>query len=126
MTVAYVDTSALVAIAFAEPGYGEVAHRLDTYSRLLSSNLLEAELRAVFAREGRDFDDGYLLGLDWIIPDRPLSAELGTALDVGYLRGADLWHLATALYIAPEPGRISFITLDKRQRTVAARCGFRT
>lgn len=126
MTVAYVDTSPLVALTFAEPGYDEVADRLNTYSRLLSSNLLEAELRAVFAREGRDFEDGYLSGLDWIIPHRPLSSELRSVLDVGYLSGADLWHLATALYIAREPGRISFITLDKRQRTVASRCGFRT
>ena len=93
---------------------------------MLSSNLLEAELRAVFAREGREFDDGYLSGLDWIIPDRPLSSELGTVLEAGYLRGADLWHLATALHVAPEPGSISFMTLNKRQRTVAARCGFRT
>ena len=126
MTVAYIDTSCLVAVAFAEPGYDEVAHRLDTFSRLLSSNLLEAELRAVFAREGREFDDGYLSGLDWIIPDRPLSSELGTVLDAGYLRGADLWHLATALYLAREPDQISFITLDRRQRIVAVRCGFRT
>ena len=125
MSVAYVDTSCLVAVAFAEPGYDEVAHRLDTYSRLLSSNLLEAELRAVFAREGWEFGDGYLSGVDWIIPDRPLSSELGTVIDSGYLAGADLWHLATALYIAREPDQISFITLDKRQRTVAARCGFR-
>lgn len=126
MTVAYVDTSSLVAVAFAEPGYDEVARRLDTYSRLLSSNLLEAELRSVFIREGREFDDGYLSGLDWIIADRPLSLELAAVLEAGYVRGADLWHLATALYIAREPDRISFITLDKRQRTVAERCGFRT
>ncbi len=125
MSVAYVDTSCLVAVAFAEPGYDEVAHRLGTYSRLLSSNLLEAELRAVFAREGSEFGDGYLSGVDWIIPDRPLSSELDTVIDSGYLAGADLWHLATALYIAREPDQISFITLDKRQRTVAARCGFR-
>lgn len=125
MTVAYVDTSCLVAVAFAEPRYDEVAHRLGTYSRLLSSNLLEAELRAVLAREGREFGDGYLSGVDWIIPDRPLSSELDTVIDAGYLAGADLWHLATALYIAQDPDQISFITLDKRQRTVASRCGFR-
>lgn len=126
MTVAYVDTSSLVAVAFAEPGYDEVARRLGTYSRLLSSNLLEAELRSVFIREGREFGDRYLSGLDWIVPDRPLSPELGAVLEAGYVRGADLWHLATALYIAREPDEISFVTLDKRQRTVAARCGFRT
>ena len=126
MSVAYVDTSSLVAIAFAEPGHADVARRLATYSRLLSSNLLEAELRAVFAREGRRFDSGHLSGLDWILPDRPLAPELGAVLNAGYVRGADLWHLATAFYVAREPHRISFMTLDKRQRTVAAQCGFRT
>lgn len=126
MSVAYVDTSSLVAVAFGEPGYNEEAGRLAGFSRLLSSNLLEAELRAVLAREGRAFDDGYLSGLDWIIPDRPLSPELGAVLEAGYVHGADLWHLATALYIAREPDRISFITLDKRQRTVATQLGFVT
>lgn len=126
MSVAYVDTSSLVAVAFAEPGYAVEADRLAGFSRLLSSNLLEAELRAVLAREGREFVDGYLSGLDWIIPDRPLSPELGAVLELGYVRGEDLWHLATALYVARTPDRISFITLDKRQRTVATQLGFRT
>lgn len=125
MSVAYVDTSSLVAVAFAEPGYADVARRLAAYPRLLSSNLLEAELRAVFAREGRVLDRDHLAGLDWIIPDRPLSAELEAVLDAGYVRGADLWHLATALYIGREPDQISFVTLDKRQRAVAAQLGFR-
>ena len=45
-------------------------------------------------------------------------------LNAGYLRGADLWHVATALYVTPEPGEISFITLDRRQRNVAMALGF--
>ena len=50
MTVAYVDTSALVAIAFGEPGGAALGRRLGTFSVLLSSNLLEAELRAAYSR----------------------------------------------------------------------------
>ena len=42
MSIAYVDTSALVAIAFDEPCGEATGERLDGYSRLLSSNLLEA------------------------------------------------------------------------------------
>lgn len=125
MSVAYVDTSALVAIAFSEPGCLEVADRLDTYSRLVSSNLLEAEMRAAFARERREFDCDHLAGLDWAVPDRPLSPEFSAVLDAGYLKGADLWHLAVALHVVREPDQITFMTLDKRQRTVAARLGFR-
>ena len=51
MTVAYVDTSVLTAIAFAEPGAESHAQALNEFDRLISSNLLEAELRAVFTRE---------------------------------------------------------------------------
>jgi uncharacterized protein with PIN domain len=41
---AYVDTSCLVAIALAEPGWERTAATLDTFDRLVASNLLEAEL----------------------------------------------------------------------------------
>jgi hypothetical protein len=47
-------------------------------------------------------------------------------LDAGYLRGADCWHVATALYVSPEPSRLSFLTLDERQRDVARTLGFRS
>ena len=50
MSVAYVDTLVLTAIAFGEPDAVEHALRLDEFARLISSNLLEAELRAAFAR----------------------------------------------------------------------------
>ncbi|WP_420614149.1 PIN domain-containing protein [Candidatus Spongiisocius sp.] len=126
MSVAYVDTSSLVAIAFAEPGYGGVADRLNSYSQLLSSNLLEAEMRAAFARENREFDRRRLIGLRWIIPDRPLSPEFSRVLDIGYVRGADLWHLATALHVARAPEEMAFITLDDRQQILAGRLGFDT
>ncbi len=124
MSVAYVDTSALVAIAFNERGAAALARRLDAFSRLLSANLLEAELRAAFTREGHQFEPGFVSGIEWVLPDRPLTDEFETVLQVGYLRGADLWHLATALYLAREPGAISFVTLDDRQRAVATALGF--
>ena len=124
MSVAYVDTSALVAIAFNERGAAALAKRLDAFSRLLSSNLLEAELRAAFTREGHRFTPCLVSGIEWVLPDRPLTDEFETVLQVGYLRGAYLWHVATALYLAEEPGAISFVTLAVRQRTVATALGF--
>ena len=42
----------------------------------------------------------------------------------GYLRGADLWHIAMALYVAPPAEDIVFITLDGTQREVASALGF--
>ena len=47
-------------------------------------------------------------------------------LDIGYARGADLWHLATALHVAREPQDMAFITLDDRQQNLAGRLGFGT
>ena len=124
MTVAYVDTSALVAIAFGEPGSAALGRRLGTFSSLLSSNLLEAELRAAYSREERHFPQDIVSGIEWVLPDRPLASEFAQVLEVGYLRGADLWHVATALYAARRPSGIWFVTLDMKQRKIAAALGF--
>ncbi len=126
MSGAYVDTSAFLATTWGDSAHDQVATRLEAYSTLLSSNLLEAEVRAAFAREGLDFDAETLADIEWVTPDRPLSHELETALAAGYLRGADLWHVATALYVAPDPGEIAFITLDARQQAVVLALGFQT
>lgn len=125
MSVAYVDTSAIVAIAFAEEGWETMAGSLSGFSRLVSSNLLEAELRATCTREDRPVPLELLARIGWIHPNRPLSREMKTALDAGSLRGADLWHVATALFAAPEPDAIAFVTLDRRQAKVADGLGFR-
>ena len=125
MSVAYVDTSVLTAIAFDEPGAAAYAQRLDEFARLISSNLLEAELRAAFARENLLFHESAVAGVEWILPDRTLAPELATVLETGYLRGADLWHVATALYVSPQSRNLSFATLDARQGDVAAALGFR-
>lgn len=124
MSVAYVDTSAIVAIAFAEEVAVELAQSLTRFSRLVSSNLLEAELRAACRREERAVPAHLLARLSWIQPHRPLSREIESALQAGNLRAADLWHIATALYAAPEPALISFVTLDRKQAKVAAALGF--
>ena len=125
MSAAYVDTSVLVALAFEEPDGAAMRNRLEAFSRLLSSNLLEAELRAACAREARGFSDSLVANLTWVFPDRSLAPELAAAVSAGYLRGADLWHVAAALYIVPSPQELCFLTLDERQRRVAATLGFR-
>ncbi len=125
MSIAYVDSSAIVGIAFQDNGWTAVERRLGRFSSLWSSNLLEAEVRAAYGRERRAFDVRVLSGVRWVLPDRPLTTEIASILQAGYLGGADLWHIATALYAAPEPSDISFVTLDDRQRAVAATLGFR-
>lgn len=60
MSLAYVDTSCLVAVAFDEPGAQELALQLEGYDRLVASNLLEAELRSALTRENVT-DNGIML-----------------------------------------------------------------
>ncbi len=124
MKAAYVDTSCFVAIAFGERGATALARRLAAFDELLASSLLEAELRAAFAREGIAEEPHALSAITWISPDRPLRPEIVRVLEAGYVRGADCWHLATALYLAPDPGELTFLTLDVRQRGVAEALGF--
>jgi predicted nucleic acid-binding protein len=124
VNAAYVDTSCLVAIAFAEPGYKALASRLDRFDQLFASNLVEAELRAVFRREKVAADDALLGGLSWVLPDRALTAEIEVVLDAGQLRGADAWHLACALYLSPAPRELVFLTMDRQQAKVAEALGF--
>ena len=38
--------------------------------------------------------------VDLVLPDRSLEPEVLEVLQHGRLRGADLWHLACALYVA--------------------------
>ena len=125
MSVAYVDTSCLVALAFDERGASALARRLTRFTQLVASNLLEAELRSAFAREQRTGTPDALNRIAWVLPDRPLGAEIERVLEAGYVRGADCWHLAVALYVAVDPASITFMTLDRTQAHVAAALGFR-
>jgi len=122
--VAYVDTSCLVAVMFGESGASALKRRLKSFDELVSANLLEAELRATFVRERIPITSALPVPVSWVLPDRPLTEEIARVLGAGYVRGADCWHLATALYLAEEPQAISFVTVDARQKTVASALGF--
>ncbi len=127
MKLAYIDTSCLVAIAFGEPPAPRLLARLRRFDRLFSSNLLEAELRSALVREAvRDKGAALLSWITWVFPNRQLTPEFDRVVAVGYLKGADLWHLANALFLAPTGKGLSFLTLDERQREVAAQLGFAT
>lgn len=120
------DTSCIVAAAFGEKEAAAIVRTLMRFDRVLSSPLLEAELFSALAREGREITDAWSASIDYVIVNRPLSSELARVLEAGYLRGADCWHLATALYLAPDPSRLTFVTLDAGQRKVAKTLGFAT
>ena len=126
MDTAYVDASGLVAVAFNEPSGPEFDRRLREFTRLVSSNFLEAEVKSAFANPERssEFNLDILSGIEWIYPNRPLTREIEATLAIRYLRGGDLWHVAAALYFFPDPDEITFLTLDDRQQGVAAALGF--
>ncbi len=124
MSSAYVDSSCVVAIAFEEPGFADLVQYLESYDELFSSALLEAELRAALVREGVASDAQMLHAISWVLPQRLLSTEITRVLAAGYLRGADLWHLACALFLAQTPRDLDFATVDRRQEKVARALGF--
>ncbi len=126
MKFAFVDSSVLLAIAFNERTAPLMSEKLSAFDAIFASPLAEAEVRCAGQREKRSVDPSLLAPLKWVQPDRMLSAEILRVLDAGYVRGADCWHLATALFHAADPAEIVFLTLDNRQREVAAKLGFAT
>jgi len=126
MRVAYLDASWVVAIALGESGHERLEVETERHDRRFSSGLLEAELWSACRREGVPRHADLLSGVHWVLPDRPLSTELGTVLDAGYVRGADAWHLACALFLAGGSTGLAFLTLDRAQGAVARALGFET
>lgn len=124
MSRAAVDSSCIVAIAFHEPRAERVTLRLHGYDELFAANLLQAEVHAAARREGRELAATLTDSLRWIHPQRPLNAEIAAVFDAGYLRGADAWHVACALWLAGDaPAELDFLTLDRRQADIAAALG---
>ncbi len=124
MTSVYVDSSVLLTIALTQPGHDTLAEHLAVFDRIYSSNLLEAEIASALHREGAPNDGALTRRISWVLPDRSLGPEIRAVLGTGYLRGADLWHLACALFLSPEPRELAFVTVDHQQAAVAAALGF--
>ncbi len=124
MKAAYIDSSCLLAIAFDEPGAAGLATRLRGFDTLLSSHLLEAEVRSALTREKVGDGSALLSWVTWVYPNRPLTDEFDRIGSSSYLKGADLWHLACALFLSPGGKDLVFLTLDKRQKQAAAKLGF--
>jgi hypothetical protein len=115
-----------VALGFGEPGAVGLRSQLESYDGLYSANLLEAELRAAFARERVAWQQDLVSAIGWVLPARRLTDEIAHVLEAGYLRGADLWHVSCALHLHAALGELDFLTLDTTQREVAAAAGLGT
>ena len=128
--LAYVDSSALTPIIFGEQP-DETRVRLESFPILLSSILLEAELRAAFENERQEFAVSLISEInEWITPHRRLDEELAAILEIAPLPASPLWHLANAMYFRQRQSlttrqyRLAFITLDEEQETAARDLGF--
>ena len=124
----YVDSSVVVAFLLGDAGAGTFKRVRATRLPLLASTLLQAEVYSALAREGiaAPLADVALASFAWVLPDRSLDAELKRTFAAGWLRGADAWHVACALRVSPDAAQLGFITLDRKQRTVASAVGLRT
>jgi len=123
LKLAYVDTSCLVVIAFAEQDHEALTGELMDFDRLFSSNLAEAELRSAFRRERVEEPEGLLSALTWVFPNRPLTDEYREILSRGYIRGADLFHLGCALFLRRELENLAFVSVDQPQLAIARSLG---
>lgn len=129
MNVAYLDTSFLLAILFGEPGAARLQGVLGGFDRVLASDVLVAEALAATKRERVDAALLHepLERIDLVLPTRSLEHEMHEALSHGSLRGADLWHVACAAFVAGRArGDLAFLTRDRPQRAVARALGFPT
>jgi uncharacterized protein len=97
--VVYVDTSALGALLIDQPESPALLDWLDhTPANLVSSDLLETELRRVAVREGLDQSDvtRILDGVALAALDRAVYRSAGF-LPMPYLRTLDALHLEAAI-----------------------------
>lgn len=124
----YVDSSVVVAFLLGDAGASTFKRVRAARLPLLASTLLQAEVYSALAREriALALAGPALSSFSWVLPDRALDPELERTLPAGWLRGADAWHVACALRVSPDAGELGFITLDKKQRAVAAAVGLRT
>ena len=119
--VVYVDTSALAALLIDQPESAALLDWLDsTAAELVSSDLLETELRRVAVREGLDQSDVTRLldGVALAALDRAVYRGAGY-LPMPYLRTLDALHLEAAIRLDAS----AVLTYDRRLGEAARAAG---
>lgn len=129
MSVAYLDSSFLLAILLQEPRHRSLQATLARFDDWIAGDLLIAEVLATASRERLPLDRvlSAVESIGLVFPDRSLEDEMREVLGHGQLRGADLWHLACALHVARDArDSLAFLSRDIPQRELARRLGFPT
>lgn len=123
----YVDSSVLVSILFGEPSANHYSKILSKADDVMSHHLLMAEVLSTAARENISLNQitTSLDSISLVYPDRSLLQETTRCLEAGYLRGADLLHVATACYLDPDGADIRFLSADIKQKNLAKKIGLR-
>ena len=128
--LAYVDPSAVTPLISGDLPV-ETRIRLERFPILVSSTLLDAELRAAFQDEQQTYSPSLASVIGrWVLPNRRLDEELATVSEIVALPALPLWHLASAMYLQQRQSltgrqyRLAFITLDEQQETAARELGF--
>ena len=119
--VVYVDTSALAALLKPEPESESLERWLDDNSAtLVSSNLLETELRRVAVRDGLSQTDvtALLDGVALAALDRAVFRNAGF-LPMEMLRTLDALHLEAAIRLDAD----AMLTYDQRLALAAEAAG---
>lgn len=122
-TVVYVDTSALGALLVERLESDALENWLDqTSDMLVSSDLLEVELRRLAVREGIDQADVTRLldGVSLAALDRAVYRSAGL-LPMPYLRTLDALHLEAAIRL----DAAAVLTYDRRLSKAARSVGLR-
>lgn len=117
----YADTSAMGALLITQPETAALVDWLDgARVRLVSSDLLETELRRIAVREGRDQAkvSAILDGVSLAALDRAIYRSAGL-LPMPYLRTLDALHLEAAIRL--DAGAV--LTYDHRLAEAAAAAG---
>lgn len=121
LPVVYVDTSALGALLVAQAETMDLVNWLDREdARLVSSDLLETELRRMAIREGRDQSkvSTILDGVSLAALDRATYRSAGF-LPMQYLRTLDALHLEAAIRLDAD----AVLTYDHRLGEAARAAG---
>lgn len=129
-SIAYLDSSYILGILFREERYNAHQKRIKSLNHAVTSLFSQAEIMSSLKREAIEFDSFIQMAdaIDWLLLGDRLDEELARVFAHGYLRGADAFHLATALWFVGDADTkdCAFLTLDKKQETVAKSLGFST
>lgn len=131
--VVYWDASAVLSALVEDDHTIQAQNWLKKRGAHVISTLSYAEVLAVFERLRRSgmvskkAVDRCLEGLErgpWHRLDlQPEWKDIRSSASKRSLRGADLWHLSTAVSLRRETGSLTLLTFDKRLRQAAAEAG---